>query len=153
MKVGLELVPMGPELYKAILAGIRGPNWAGDYPSSSDRAVASLGLTLDDNQIPWCQYQLVLGVSGLVVGHAGFNGAPINQTVEIAYGIVPSARGRGIAKEAVNRLIDIAESDPGVAEVVALVEPNNMASRKVLESRGFTLVSSADRSLTYSRYL
>ena len=58
-------------------------------------------------------------------------------TVEIGYWLIERARGRCLGSRAVALLAPWALRDAGLARVEALVEPDNIASRRVLESVGF----------------
>src|SRR5919201_1074218 len=58
-------------------------------------------------------------------------------TVEIGYWLIERARGRRLGSRAVALLAPWALTDAGLARVEALVEPDNIASRRVLESVGF----------------
>jgi RimJ/RimL family protein N-acetyltransferase len=58
-------------------------------------------------------------------------------TVEIGYWLIPRARGRRLASRAVALVARWALTDAGVERVEALVEPDNIASRRVLERAGF----------------
>jgi RimJ/RimL family protein N-acetyltransferase len=58
-------------------------------------------------------------------------------TVEIGYWLIERARGRRLARRAVGLLARWALTDAGLARIEALVEPDNAASRRVLESVGF----------------
>jgi [ribosomal protein S5]-alanine N-acetyltransferase len=58
-------------------------------------------------------------------------------TVEIGYWLIPRARGRHFASRAVALVCRWALADAGVERVEALVEPDNIPSRRVLESSGF----------------
>jgi [ribosomal protein S5]-alanine N-acetyltransferase len=74
-----------------------------------------------------------------VIGAASFKGPPdTNGTVEIAYGIVPSFEGRGYATEAARALIDFAQSDDKVRQIIAHTMPEANASTRVLKKCGFT---------------
>jgi RimJ/RimL family protein N-acetyltransferase len=55
----------------------------------------------------------------------------------IGYWVVERARGRRLASRAVGLLARWALMDAGLARVEALVEPENTASQRVLESVGF----------------
>ncbi len=55
----------------------------------------------------------------------------------IGYWIVPRARGHGLATHAVSLLSQWALTDAGVARVEAWVEPENLASQRVLTAAGF----------------
>jgi RimJ/RimL family protein N-acetyltransferase len=58
-------------------------------------------------------------------------------TVEIGYWLIERARGRRLSSRAVALLARWALTDAGIARVEALVDPENIASRRVLESVGF----------------
>jgi [ribosomal protein S5]-alanine N-acetyltransferase len=58
-------------------------------------------------------------------------------TVEIGYWLIPRARGRRLASRAVGLVARWALTEAGVERVEALVEPDNSASRRVLENVGF----------------
>lgn len=58
-------------------------------------------------------------------------------TVEIGYWLIERARGRRLASRAVALLARWALADAGLDRVEALVEANNTASQRVLESVGF----------------
>jgi ribosomal-protein-alanine N-acetyltransferase len=58
-------------------------------------------------------------------------------TVDIGYWLIERARGRRLASRAVALLARWALTDAGLARVEALVEPENSASQRVLESVGF----------------
>ena len=55
---------------------------------------------------------------GVVVGGIGFHGPPSGDVVEVGYGVVPAARGRGVATEALRLLLDVAAGLEGVRRVV-----------------------------------
>jgi [ribosomal protein S5]-alanine N-acetyltransferase len=58
-------------------------------------------------------------------------------TVEIGYWLIPRARGRRLASRAVALVARWALTEAGLERVEALVEPDNIASRRVLETAGF----------------
>lgn len=68
------------------------------------------------------------------VGHGGlwFPGGTLRHA-SVGYGIVPSARGRGFARDALHALTDLAWSIPGLEVVEAFIEPDNAASIAVAE--------------------
>ena len=75
-----------------------------------------------------------------VVGSAGFVGRPRGGDVELGFGTVPEARGRGYATEAAAGLVEWAVEQPGVERVVARCDPANAPSIRVLEKLGFERV-------------
>lgn len=74
-------------------------------------------------------------VEGLCVAAGGFKGAPIKGCVEIGYRVDPEHRRRGYASALVRWLCAQAQQEP-LLWVLALTEPNNLASRTVLAHNG-----------------
>jgi RimJ/RimL family protein N-acetyltransferase len=75
---------------------------------------------------------------GLVIGEIGFAGPPKDGAVTIGYAIVPSARRRGYATEAIVAVSRWALAEPDVAEVRAQTLPDNEASVRALVRAGFS---------------
>ncbi len=76
---------------------------------------------------------------GAVVGTAGFKGPPdARGDVELGYGLVAPARGRGLATEAAAALVAWALGDARVARIAADAERDNAPSLRVLAKLGFT---------------
>ena len=76
---------------------------------------------------------------GRLVGDGGLH--PLGgqgPDVELGYTLDRSAWGRGYATELGRALIEHAFTELGAPRVVALVEPDNRASRRVLEKLGMT---------------
>lgn len=144
----IQLRPLTVEDCEAVVAGARHPSWAGDYPTDGDRFIAIGTLNRPMPPLPWCHYQVALE-SGLVIGGAGFHGPPINETVEIGYGIVGSQRGRGYASQAVAELLRIAEESDLVAVVRATTTPTNRASQRVLERIKFSRIQDEGEEFVY----
>jgi RimJ/RimL family protein N-acetyltransferase len=72
-------------------------------------------------------------------------GGPLTgDTAELGYQLNPSARGRGVAREAARLVVDVArrpraEGGLGMRRLVAETAADNAASNRVLESLGFTV--------------
>ena len=78
-----------------------------------------------------------------VIGTAGFKGPPdASGVVEIAYGVVPNAEGKGYATEAASALLEFALRTPEVKLVRAHTLPAANASTRVLLKCGFRHVGS-----------
>ena len=75
--------------------------------------------------------------SGEAVGDLCFKGLSADGSVEIGYGFAPAYWGQGYATEAVTAMAAWALGQPGVKTVEAETEPENFASRRVLEKAGF----------------
>lgn len=116
--------------------------WAPDYPFDGDLAGLGAFLSATEHrgeQRPFGYYQVRLRADGVAIGGIGFKGAPEDGAVEIGYGLVPSARGRGYATEAAGAMVRLAAS-LGVTTVRADTDADNVASQRVLEKNGFRLV-------------
>lgn len=108
---------------------------APDFPRDDDLVICALiadGVVAADP--PWCAYAVL--ADHVIVGTAGFKGAPADGSVEIGYGIVPSMQRQGLGSRAVRLLLDMARQQ-GAGRVIAETEPDSVASRALLRSMGF----------------
>ncbi|MEI6374915.1 MAG: GNAT family N-acetyltransferase [Actinomycetes bacterium] len=142
----LALRPLTGDEASAVVAGTReGRIWAHDYPTEGDIVVSRLLLLAPDlPPTDFGTYQVVRRDTGIVVGGVGFKGSPRDGAVEVGYGLAPSARGAGLATEAVLGLVTFARSRPEIAVVEADTEPGNEASQRVLVRAGFELAGTRD---------
>ncbi|WP_276945241.1 GNAT family N-acetyltransferase [Ferrimicrobium acidiphilum] len=146
----IHLTPLTVADCETVVAGVRQAHWAGDYPTDGDRFIAVGTLNRPMSPPPWCHYHVRLD-SGLIIGGAGFHGPPINETLEIGYGIVGSQRGRGYASQAVAELLALAEATDAVAIVRATTTPTNRASQRVLERMKFSRIQDEGDEFVYLR--
>ena len=93
----LRLEPLDVAAARAVAAGERtGRAWHAEFPGEDDRDAAAMVLPHADLTFG-CQL-IVEKASGLAVGTIGFFGPPDETgTVMVGYGLVPSARGHGLA--------------------------------------------------------
>jgi RimJ/RimL family protein N-acetyltransferase len=129
---------------RRIAARVAGPDdaWAPDYPFGGDLAAVGMFIRATEqlgDQRPFGYYQIRTSSGGVAVGGAGFKGPPHEESVEVGYGLAPSARGHGYAAEAVTALLSLAASH-GLATVLADTTGDNIASQRTLERAGFVLV-------------
>lgn len=133
----LRLVPAA-ELRWLLEGGRPGDgSWSSQYPMDGDQRAAGgyldrLSGTGQSSDI-FGYYQVVL--DSVVIGGAGFHGPPILGVVEVGYGIVPAARGRGAACAALLGLIQIARS-AGVELVTGNADAANLPSQAVMSKAG-----------------
>jgi len=73
--------------------------------------------------------------SDLIIGDAGLYRTPAGE-VELGYTLGAAWWGRGYATEAASRWLSVAFDELGIDEVVALAEPANTASLRVLTKLG-----------------
>jgi len=128
-----------------IVAQRPGPHdvWAYDFPFEGDVGAVGMFLhasaTLGDPS-PFGHYVLSRLSDGQAIGGLGFKGRPDDGSVEIGYGLVPSARGAGYAAEAVIALLCLAARH-GVSKVTAETTLDNVASQRTLVRAGFSRVN------------
>lgn len=77
---------------------------------------------------------------GRFVGDCGLTWQPVNgvRRLEVGYHVVPALQGRGLATEAASACRDAARDVLGSPELIALVHPENTASRRVAEKIGMS---------------
>ena len=143
--VTLLRLPSGAT-FDDIVDGYAGHRTASGWPHADTAdALAFAG----PGSVTW----LVLDAGGAIVGEAGTKAGPdAGGAVEIGYGLAGPTRGRGLGTQAVSALIDWLGTEPDVQRIVAHVEPTNVASRRLLERLGFTVVAVVDDDeLRYER--
>jgi RimJ/RimL family protein N-acetyltransferase len=117
-------------------------SWAEDFPFDGDVIGATMFLratAADGDQRPFGHYLVTRIADGQVIGGVGFKGQPENGSVEIGYGLVPSARGLGYAAEAARALIALAR-EHRLTRLIADSDVGNIASQRTLEHAGFTRI-------------
>ena len=94
---------------------------------------------------------LVVDDDGRIAGECGVKGAPgPDGLVEIGYGLAGPSRGRGLGTRAVAALVEELRGRTGVRRIDASVVADNIASRRVLERAGFSLVEVGPVEMRYS---
>lgn len=143
----LDLSAPGVDTWRALLEG-EVEDASEGYPTEGDLVMARLVV---EGHLPsgqWGPWQVRERASGMLIGGAGFKGAPDDDgIVEIGYGLTPAGRGRGLATEAVVALVAHAFSR-GAASVRAEVETGHTASERVVTRAGFT-AGESDAAVTW----
>jgi RimJ/RimL family protein N-acetyltransferase len=111
------------------------PPFAEGYPLPD--TFDGLGLFLGHGDERFGFSLIVRRRDGLVIGEIGFVGPPRGGAVMIGYAIVPSARRRGYATEAIAAVSAWALCDPDIREVRAQTLPDNEPSIRALLRAGF----------------
>ena len=132
----LELVLQTPEEVLAWVASLP----PADRAEVSPEWIARVRSTPAGD--PWAlSYTAVERATGAAVGGGAFKGPPnASGVVELAYGIDPPHRGRGLATEVAGALTGFALASGQVQVVRAHTKPENAASARVLEKCGFRRV-------------
>jgi RimJ/RimL family protein N-acetyltransferase len=97
---------------------------------------------IDAPQFAKWRARVIVPVEGeaRMIGRAGFHGPPNEEDmVEIGYAIFPEFRGRGLATEASQRLIDFAKAN-GARRIRTSVSPDNAPSLAVTKKLGLVQI-------------
>lgn len=126
--------------------------WPPDYPAEQDVRIAGFltsgHFAFATSERPWGPW--IILADGVAIGGCGFHSPPDdNGSVEVGYNVTASRQGRGVATDAVRALIDLARSS-GAAQLVAMTDPDNVRSQRVLEKCGFTLTATASDELRWA---
>jgi ribosomal-protein-alanine N-acetyltransferase len=146
----LRLRPLTRADMRALLDGRPAPGqrWADGYPLDGTLVAVAMQLELDELGVDrgaFGHYQVVLPADDggdLVIGDVGFHAPPDDLgEVSVGFGIVPAARRRGYAVEALRAVLDWALARPEVRCVHADTDLVNLASQRVLHAAGMRLVA------------
>lgn len=140
----LVLRPVARELAAALCAGDFGGITAGEGWPHEDSMDGLTGVA-QGGSLGW-----LVTLDGAVVGDCGTHGPPDEAgTVEIGYGLAAPCRGRGYGKAVVRALSQWFLAQPGITRVLAHTLPDNVPSRRSLESAGFRLDGEDDGECRY----
>ncbi|MFC5677538.1 GNAT family N-acetyltransferase [Aeromicrobium endophyticum] len=139
----VRLQPLDPQAFRALEAGDRvvaeqliGAPVPDEFQAPVEIWTFMLRLLRDDPaHADWLMNAVV--AEGVIVGNAGFKGAPVDGQVELGYRISSAHRRRGLAVVAVTLLLDRARHEPLVDRVIARIAPDNEASVGVVTKAGF----------------
>jgi RimJ/RimL family protein N-acetyltransferase len=141
----LSLEPITQAQVRAIIAGdLSSVTAAAGWPQEG--TPAGLDMALRGGHAPgW-----FVTLDGAVIGDCGIHGEPdASGTVEIGFGLAEPFRGQGYGTELVAAVATWLQAQPAVTLVVGRTEPDNIASRRVMERAGFTTDGAGDEYLTY----
>ncbi len=145
----IELQPFAPAFVLALIestdqfravSGWTAAEGLREFYVSDDISPAWLEMLRNSSETdPWQHgFAVVEQQSGSVIGTAGFKGPPDeNGVVEIAYGVVPSKQGRGVATAAAGLLVEYAITQGDAKQIIAHTLPEHNASTRVLKKNGF----------------
>jgi len=151
----VSLEPISPQLARRIVAREERPGdrWHPEYPFV-DELGPLRALAASPDQDPFFTMYLIRRVSDrLAVGGFGFFGPPdAAGRVEFGYGLVPSARGDGLASDAVTVALRHA-AVAGATLAAADTDTSNIPSRCVLAGAGFVEVERRGSLVFFERRL
>ena len=97
------------------------------------------GCLANPDQWDWYAIWMIELKDGTHIGGLCFKGLSADGIAEIGYGISEEYQNKGYATEAVKGVLEWAFSRPEVTAVEAETDPDNTASKRVLEKCGFAL--------------
>jgi RimJ/RimL family protein N-acetyltransferase len=136
----VSLRPIDPPLARTMISGTPGSDlaWEDGFPMAPVRGIAERIAEAPVSLGPFLAYVIVRNADGKAVGDAGFHGPPnARGELELGYAVVPVARRKGYARDAVELLIEWAKEQPGVRAFAARVESGNTGSERLLTGLGF----------------
>jgi ribosomal-protein-alanine N-acetyltransferase len=133
-----------PDDIDALAAVISDPETMRFYPEPRDRAGVeswierNRGRYRDDGHGLWA---MVLKSSGEVVGDCGLTRQTVDgvDEIEIGYHVRRDLWGRGLAPEAAAACRDYGFERLGAKQLISLIRPENLPSRRVAEKVGLSL--------------
>jgi [ribosomal protein S5]-alanine N-acetyltransferase len=84
------------------------------------------------------RWACVLKASGQLIGFAGLKYLDDLKEVDVGYRLAPAHWGAGLATEATRALIRYGFEKLGLKQILGLVDPENLASVRVLQKAGLT---------------
>jgi [ribosomal protein S5]-alanine N-acetyltransferase len=154
----LLLIPAGPEFVQAVIdrdharAGglyqLTVPaTWPGN-PGAVDGLPHHLeALRADPRELLWRIRLVVLKDDRVAIGSINLKGPPRDGRVEIGWGLMPSVRRRGLAREASAAVIDWLKAQPAVTRIIATIDDENAASVGIAMHLGMRKTSETHRDL------
>ena len=98
-------------------------------------------------------YSWVMDIDGVLVGTIGAYDYKIgpdgkNDRIEAGFSVVKAWQGRGLATEALTKVLEYLTEDEGISCVTAWCAAENTGSRRVLEKSGMQLVRTEKDGIT-----
>lgn len=114
------------------------------YPAPKTRDEAAAWIAWNRRNYAEHGYGLwiIETADGEFVGDCGLTWQPVNgvRRLEVGYHVLPGRQGQGFATEAAAACRDFARDAIGAEELVAIIHPENTASRRVAEKIGMVQV-------------
>lgn len=128
------------------------PREALDDPNQAVEKVQAMSKKFEECSAIWWTFRE--RATGDFIGYGGlFEINREDHNAEIGYGFNPGCWGQGFASEAVRPLVDFGFENLGLHRIFGLIDPENVASIKVLEKQGFHLEGALkDSAFARERY-
>lgn len=105
-----------------------------------DEALENYNLILNNNQLhnSFGNFKIMEVSTNKFIGSALLKVKDMSSTeAELGYMLLPDYWGKGIGSEVAKMLIEKAKEEKQINKITAIIDPNNIASRKILVNSGF----------------
>ena len=124
--------------YRSLPEVARFQGWESFGPDDAARLIAGQAGVLPDTPGMWLQLALVLPDTGEVVGDCGIHfRRDDHRQVELGITLAPAHQGRGLATEALGRVLEYVFGSLGKHRASALTDAENHAAAGLLRGLGF----------------
>ncbi|MGV6397045.1 GNAT family N-acetyltransferase [Pseudomonas caspiana] len=127
----LSAILADPEVMRYSVRGVMSPHATDEFIQWCVESYANSGFG------PWA---VVDNASGALAGFCGLNPERVDgaDEIELGYRLAPQFWGRGLATEAVRATLEYGFTVLELASIIAIVQPENIASVRVIQKAGFS---------------
>ncbi|MBU2998044.1 GNAT family N-acetyltransferase [Cellulophaga baltica] len=111
-------------------------------PLDLEEAKSDFNTLIKKNELNpnYGKFKIVNTETNKVLGIAKLEASESNVTaVEIGYMLLPDYWGKGIASTMAKLLVENGKKQNSIKNIIAIIDPENIASRKILTKNGFAL--------------
>lgn len=106
-------------------------------PPTKEKAREGIALSIQRwQENGFGEFAVIEKISGELIGYCGLMHLDNTEEIEIYYGFPKKYWGKGYATEAARAVLKFAFDEVNLTQVVAVTNPKNIASQKVLEKIG-----------------
>jgi aminoglycoside 6'-N-acetyltransferase len=113
-------------------------SWSAPLEDGAAQRLVALFAEGDPDAPGWFQYALEASAEGVLIGDIAVNLHDNGMQAEIGFTLAPQWQGRGLAYEAISRMLGHLFGDRGLHRVSAECDARNARSANLLERLGFT---------------
>lgn len=129
----------GDEFYRVISTPGFGRYLPPDFVPTPEIAHSGIQRKLDHwHRRGYGQWAVCPKGSRQFLGYCGLRFLPDTEEIELLYGIDRAYWGRGLTSEAAKASVRFGFQEAGVTRIMALANPENAASRRVMQKAGLT---------------
>ena len=154
----LLLIPVGADFLQAVIdrdhaaAGALyqltvPPTWPGHREAIDGLPLHLEALRADPGELLWRVRLVILSDDRIAIGSVNLKGPPRDGCVELGWGLLPSMRRMGFAREAAEVVIGWLKAQPAVTRIIATIDDDNPASIRIAQHLGMRRTPERHRAL------